>query len=135
MDDPHFKKYLISLIISIFILAFWILSFFFSTLKYYLTFYKTQKFEENDPFIDLSGIQSFSFLNKAENNPEYNSTISNLGYTGELIFDCYQGRCLYYREYECKVEVCDSDDSNCHYEDSICKEYPSYFEYDSSNFM
>ena len=131
MDDIKSKHYLNALIISIIILVFWIISFFLSELKYYLYIYKIKKLEENDPFIDLSGIQSFSFDKTDSNNPEYNSQVPNLGYTGELIFDCYKGSCKYYREYQCEIE-CDEDES-CFTKTTTCESYPNYFEYDSSN--
>ena len=31
-----------------------------------------------------------TFVKTDSNNPEYNSSVPNLGYTGELIFDCYK---------------------------------------------
>ena len=131
MDSTISKHYLIAKFIYIILLIFWLISFFLSTLKYCLYIYKLEKLEENDPFIDLSGIQSFTFDKSTSNNPEYNSHISNLGYTGELIFDCYKGLCNYYHEYPCEVERCRNED-DCYYETITCKSYPGFFEYDSS---
>ena len=96
MEDTHTKLYSREFFFSLIILFLWIISFFFSTLKYCLYIYKL-KLEENEPnIIDLSGIKSFSFSKTTSNNPEYNPKISNLGYTGQLIFDCYKGECKYY---------------------------------------
>ena len=125
------KHYLIAFIIYIIILILWLITFFLSTLSYCLYIYKIKKFEENDPFIDLSGIQSFSFVKTDSNNPEYNSSVPNLGYTGELIFDCYKGLCTYYHEYPCEKEHCGGDDG-CYTIHTTCKSYPDFFEYDSS---
>ena len=103
MDDTDSKFYLPAFFISICILIFWIIAFFLSTLKYCLYIYKI-KFEENDPYIDLSGIQSFSFVNSTPYNVEYNPYVPNLGYTGDLVFDCYKGICNYYSEAQCGTE-------------------------------
>ena len=98
MDNISSKHHLIMIVISITALILWLTIFFLSTLKYCLYIYKIGKFEENEPFIDLSGIQSFSFDKTTLNNPEYKSSIPNLGYTGDLIFDCYEGKCTYYKK-------------------------------------
>ena len=56
MDDTIKKHFLFSFIICIIVLVLWIISFFLSFLRYCLYTYKINKFEENDPFIDLSGV-------------------------------------------------------------------------------
>jgi len=132
MDDKRKKKHLLfSFIICIIVLILWIISFTLSTIRYCLYTYKIKKLEEHDPFIDLSGVQSFSFSKTASNNPEYNSVVPNLGYTGELSFDCYKGLCKYHTQYECYVEECGGD-SECTSTKTICHSYPSFYEYDSS---
>lgn len=71
-------------------------SFILSTLIYCLIHYKII-LEENDPVIDLSGIQNISFYSSDERK-EYYPGISNLGETGQLIFDCYSGFCSAWRD-------------------------------------
>ena len=131
MDDTTSKHYQIAFIISIIILILWIISFFFSTLKYCLYIYKIIKVEENNPFIDLSGIQNFSFVKAPSNEPEYNSQISNLGYTGELIFDCYKGICKYDPKSTSQIKDCENF-KFCYTEKIEDKTYCNYFEHERS---
>ena len=131
MDNTISKHYIFSLIISIILLIVWIISFFLSTLRYCLYIYKIQKLEENNPFIDLSGIQNFSFDKASSYNEEYNSNISNLGYTGEIIFNCYKGICTYETESESKIKNCERL-NDCYTEKTGDKTYCNFFEYESS---
>ena len=50
--------------------------------------------QENDPDIYLTGISELSF-NYSSNRIEYLPDEPNLGTTGELIYDCYSGKCKY----------------------------------------
>ena len=61
-------------------------------------------FEENDPDIDLTGLSSFSFISHTPT--DYSPSISNLGTTGNIIFDCYRGKCYYTKLSKCKEKVC-----------------------------
>ena len=131
MDSTSSKHYQIAFIISIIILILWIISFFLSTIKYCLYIYKIKKVEENNPFIDLSGIQNFSFVKAPSNEPEYNSQISNLGYTGELIFDCYKGICKYEPKSTSQIKECQNY-KYCYTEKIEDKTYCNFFKYESS---
>lgn len=69
-------------------------------------------FEENDPDIDLTGLSGFSF--KAYSTPsEYTPSISNLGTTGNIIFDCFKGECSFQREVTARKKVCSG--GSCRY--------------------
>ena len=122
MDDKKKKKHLLfSFIICIIVLNLWIISFILSTIRYCLYTYKIKKLEEHDPFIDLSGVQSLSFSKTTSNNPEYNSVVPNLGYTGELSFDCYKGLYFYLAPDECYPEEC--GDNKCPQKNKTCLSY------------
>ena len=129
IDSLYNKSYYCSIIM----LAFTLICFFILTLSYCLL--NDLKVEENNPNKNLTGIYSFSFYNSSPSNPEYYESIPNLGYTGKPIYDCYRGECHYYREYECEKEVCTTDaygDNECETITTICKSYPSSFQYKSS---
>lgn len=49
--------------------------------------------------IYITGIKSFNFIYSSEKVP-YKQTISNLGNTGKLYYDCYQGTCYKNCDYE-----------------------------------
>jgi len=54
-------------------------------------------------------------------NPEYNSVVPNLGYTGELSFDCYKGLYFYLAPDECYPEEC--GDNKCPQKNKTCLSY------------
>lgn len=58
-------------------------------------------FEENDPDIYFTGLESFSFEDISLAPEEYDPSKFNLGKTGKLIFDCFRGSCSYQREEAC----------------------------------
>ena len=98
-DEPKANRYLKIVILGYFF------SFILSTLIYCLIHFKII-LQENDPNIDLSGIKDISFYS-IDKRIEYQPGMSNLGETGQLIFDCYTGFCsawtdIYY-EYTKKV--------------------------------
>ena len=85
-DRPKVNCYLRIVILGYFI------SFILSTLIYFIIHNKLIILEENDPDIDLSGIKDILFYS-SNKRQEYQPEMSNLGETGELIFDCYTGYC------------------------------------------
>ena len=85
-DRPKANCYLKIVILGYFI------SFILSTLIYFIIHNKLIILEEKDPDIDLSGIKDIFFYSK-DGRQEYQPEVSNLGETGELIFDCYTGYC------------------------------------------
>ena len=83
------------------------------TVNYCLSKYSLDYLIEDDPVIDLTGLKSFSF--SSSENKEYFPSISNLGTTGKLYFDCFVGKCKYEEEYECDRTEChgEGDDREC----------------------
>jgi len=126
------KKY--SKIYTFYFISFFLClsSFVISNINYILRTYKFNYSEEYDPNIYLSGIKNFSFDYNKPFNPKYYPTISNLGTTGDLIYDCYNGLCKYEEEFDCITYECD-DDNHCHREKDRCTETVTLIEDDSSN--
>lgn len=125
-NPAHFKIYKALLVLFVFgIITLTIL-----ILKYIL-FISNSHFEMNNPYIDLSGIKSFSFDYYSTYNPSFNPNNSNLGQTGELILDCYKGNCTYEIEYECQKQNCKYDEygnKDCETINDKCRNYTSYIE-------
>ena len=133
MENPHQKAaYKRFIYITIILLVFILISFLFSTLTYSLI--NKLKLEENDPKIDLSGIIDFSFDYNPSINLEYTENMSNLGFTGNLILDCYKGKCNYKETYKCTKRECRNgeDGVECTDVESICESYEDFFKYNSS---
>ena len=63
-------------------------------------------FEENYPDINFTGIRNFDFKMKISGDiqQEFLPSSPNLGNTGKLIFDCYNGLCKYTEEYSCGTD-------------------------------
>ena len=75
----------------------------FLTVNYCLSKYSLEYFKEDDPDIDLTGLKGFSFSQIShDEHDEYSPTMSNLGTTGKLYFDCYKGSCTYEKSYRCE---------------------------------
>lgn len=70
-----------------------------STVNYCKSVYSLDYMEENNPDIDLTGISSFEFI--SSNFMEYSDGMSNLGTTGKIFFDCYEGECHYKKRSTC----------------------------------
>ena len=90
------KTYKVGLIILFII---YLCRLFLSTLNYCRSQYSLEFFEENDPEIYFYGLESFNFT---KNNLDFEGTnlllkSSNLGTTGKVSYDCYEGIC--YHEY------------------------------------
>ena len=91
MENPHQKAaYKRIIYITISLLVFILIALLFYTLTYFLI--NKLKLQENDPTIDLTGIIDFSFDYNPSINLEYTKNMSNLGFTGNLILDCYKGK-------------------------------------------
>ena len=61
--------------------------------------------------------------------------MSNLGFTGNLILDCYKGKCNYIKTYGCIKRECGGngeDGAECDDVESICESYEDFFKYNSS---
>ena len=74
---------------------------FLTTLNYFRAHYALEFYEENDPDIYFYGLNSFDFINSNldfEGKYLYLNS-SNLGTTGKVSHDCYEGKCYYY-DYE-----------------------------------
>ena len=94
--ESYNKVYILySIIFSINIIL-WIIS----TVNYCRSVYSLNYIEENNPDIDLTGISSFEFISR--NFMEYSDGMSNLGTTGKIFFDCYEGECYYKKRYSCR---------------------------------
>jgi hypothetical protein len=133
MENPNQKAaYKRIIYITIILLVFILIAFLFSTLTYFLI--NKLKLEENDPTIDLSGIIDFSFNYNPSINLEYTENMSNLGFTGNLILDCYKGKCNYKETYKCTKRECRNgeDGVECTDVESICESYEDFFKYNSS---
>jgi hypothetical protein len=80
---------------------------------------------EDDPDIDLTGLESFSFAR--ESDIEYALGISNLGTTGRLYLNCYTGKCHYEKTYRCTKTRCHGtgEERECEDYESTCTD--TYF--------
>lgn len=133
MENPHQKAaYKRIIYVTISLLVFILIALLFSTLTYFLI--NKLKLEENDPTIDLSGIIDFSFDYNPSINLEYTQNMSNLGFTGNLILDCYKGKCNYIKTYKCIKEQCTTGEygEECVAVEGICQSYEDFFKYNSS---
>ena len=92
------------------------------TINYCLSFYTLNYLEENDPDIDLTGIESFKF--SSSSNFEYSPGMSNLGKTGKIFLDCFVGECI-----TTTTEICTDEDGN----ESTCTEFHYREDHDCSN--
>ena len=81
MEYGHLK-YSIIYYFSIIMFIFSLICFFIYTLHCYLI--SNLKIEENNPAI-MPTLYKFSFDHSSIKNPEYDNTLPNLGYTGEII--------------------------------------------------
>ena len=66
--------------------------------------YSLEYLIEGDPDIDLTGLQNFSF--SKEYDIDYSLSVSNLGTTGKLYFNCYTSKCHYEKTYRCTKTRC-----------------------------
>ena len=109
-----------------------IIALIFLTVNYCLSKYSLEYFKEDDPDIDLTGLKGFSFSQISHD--EYSPTMSNLGTTGKLFFDCYKGSCTYEKSYRCKKTECtgEGEDRKCHTYYDTCYDYDTQTEYGCS---
>ena len=109
-----------------------IIALIFLTVNYCLSKYSLEYLLENDPDIDLTGLSGFSFSQTT--NDEYSPTMSNLGTTGKIYFDCYTGSCTYKKSYSCKKTKCTGTGNNkkCHTYYDTCYDYYTYDEHTCS---
>ena len=93
------------------------------TINYCLSFYTLNYMEENNPDIDLTGIQSFQFSSSLDDY-EYKPGMSNLGKTGKIYLDCFIGECITYTLEDCSDTDSAGEDFTCivynHFEDHDC---------------
>jgi hypothetical protein len=92
------------------------------TVNYCLSFYTFNYREENDPDIEITGIQSFNFVSSLDSF-EYSPGMSNLGNTGKIYLDCFVGECAFSYTYDCS----DEDGS------ATCTEYEYYEDHGCSD--
>ena len=90
------------------------------TINFCLSFNSLNYAEEEDPDIDLTGINSFNFISSFDNY-DYSPGMANLGTTGKIHLDCYIGECHFSETYDCS----DSEGSSTcthdyYYEDHDC---------------
>ena len=95
--------------------------------------YSLEYLIEDDPDIDLTGLESFSF--SKEYDIEYFLSVSNLGTTGRLYLNCYTGKCHYEKTYSCIETRChgSGDDEECEDNQTTCTSTYSEKEYSCSN--
>lgn len=117
----YLRYILFTLVFAIYV-TLWVIS----TINYCRSFYVLKYKEENDPDIDLTGLSDFKFVS-LENTLEYSEGMSNLGTTGKIYFDCYEGICHYKKTYSCSKRKCtgSGDDKVCRYVTSTCHDYKS----------
>ena len=86
--------------------------------------------EENNPDIDLLGMIDFKFSSSID-NLEYTPGKSNLGTTGKLFLDCYNGIFEYIRYYECIQQQCEGigEDQKCYQYKTTCESHISILNY------
>ena len=103
------------------------------SINYCKSTYSLELLEENDPDIDLTGLQGFSF--GSYSNMEYSPEMSNLGTTGKLYFDCFTGKCEYKERYTCYKESCSGTGKNkkCHQYKTTCTRSFTQKEYSCSS--
>ena len=83
--------------------------------------FKMKKYKEFDTNIYTPGIKSFDFTFNNLDKFEYRPDVSNLGYTGPLSFECYEGVCTQF------YDDGDYNDDNRYIDDD--DDYDSYFTY------
>ena len=80
-----------------------LVSFILTIVNYRISTNSLYYFEKNFPDYNFTGLRDFEFIRKSNNGgkQEYSLYSPNLGNTGKLIFDCYNGLCKYYNQYKC----------------------------------
>ena len=103
-----------------------------STVNYCKSVYSLHYMEENNPDIDLTGISSFEFI--SSNFMEYSDGMSNLGTTGKIFFDCYEGECHYKKRSTCYRKSCSGSGKKrkCSTISYSCYDYTSYNDHSCS---
>lgn len=103
------------------------------TVNYCFSKYSLDYLIENDPDIDLTGLRGFSFIERG--NEPYSPSISNLGTTGKIYFDCYEGKCKYEKKYTCEKTRCtgSGEKKKCEKYKTTCYDYKTRSNDECSN--
>ena len=80
---------------------------------------------EDDPEIYLTLLSRMDFSDYG--STAYVEGMSNLGFTGKLMLDCYEGVCYYEYKYDCSYEECtgEGEDRKCKTIKKTCKDEKS----------
>ena len=93
------------------------------TLNFCQSFYRLDYMEEIYPDIDITGLNSFDF-ELSSDSYDYSPEMDNLGNTGKIYLDCYEGKCSYI-----DYDTCFDEDGSSY----SCNSYSSEIEYSCSD--